>query len=146
MDVTLSPILEVVHNLNQDDPSEPSNKSNTTPTDLPEDPLQEEGERSSVATTLADQGTTAMLETFITSYVIESVSTPSQYTDAWATKGTTMSGEDINDNVSEISESTGSVATAASGYYCTLSGKFTSIPVMPSLWKIQNVDDSAFDH
>eukprot|EP00957_Ditylum_brightwellii_P007310 555292-Ditylum_brightwellii.AAC.1 len=98
MDVNLLPILEVECNLGQDDPSEPSNKSNATPTDLPEDPLQEEGERSSVATTLTDQETTTMLNMFVTARVLKSVSTPSQDADVWATKGPTTSGEDINDD------------------------------------------------
>eukprot|EP00957_Ditylum_brightwellii_P055421 4199776-Ditylum_brightwellii.AAC.1 len=81
MDVTLLPILEVGHNLGQDGPSEPSKKSNATPTDLPEDPLQKKGGEISVATTLTDQGTTTMLEIFVTTHVVESVSTPSQYAD-----------------------------------------------------------------
>eukprot|EP00957_Ditylum_brightwellii_P199994 15246085-Ditylum_brightwellii.AAC.1 len=115
MDMTLLPILEVGHNLGQDGPSEPSNKSNTAPTDLPEDPLQREGERRSVATTLTGQETTTTLKMFATACVVESVSTPSQDADVWATKGPTTSGEDINDDVSEISESAAeSVATSAS--------------------------------
>eukprot|EP00957_Ditylum_brightwellii_P065063 4935095-Ditylum_brightwellii.AAC.1 len=84
---------------------------------------------------------------FVTTHVVESVSTPSQDADVWAAKGLTTSGEDINYDVSENSESAAeSVATSASGYSCTSPGKFTSIFIMPSLQKIQNVDDSAFDH
>eukprot|EP00957_Ditylum_brightwellii_P149758 11404726-Ditylum_brightwellii.AAC.3 len=122
MDMTLLTILEDGCNLGEDGPSEPSNKSNTIPTDLPEDPFQEEGGRSSVATTLTDQGTTTMLKKFVTTLVVESVSTPSQDADVWATKGPITSEEDINDDVFEILESVAeSVETSAS-------------------------DDSAFDH
>eukprot|EP00957_Ditylum_brightwellii_P187349 14269052-Ditylum_brightwellii.AAC.1 len=96
---------------------------------------------------MTDRGTTTTLKAFVTARVVESVSTPSQDADVWSTIDPITFGEDIDDDVSEISESAAeSVSTSASGYCHTSSGKFTLIPIMLSLQKIQNVDDSAFNH